>query len=293
VPAKNEGEKNPFHPKIPKWNRGKNKKTTISGLSAFINTYRNEQKANRAQEDTEDRGKKWREIWTLVFVILTTAGIFYQAYLFRGQLAEMKSSGEQAAQLVENNATLAVSAAKQAEAADKQANAMNEAVKVSRESLVAAGRAWVGPRNAKISGAIEAGKPGELVIEYANTGREPALNFVYSIDAFSSTNAEEKNGVTIAKINATLKGCKAVERLGGGQVIFPSTGFSSYNLTSKTADEVFDQEMIDGEKTLIVQGCFLYNSFNIIRHSYFCYFYRAKTTKPENLNICANGHYAD
>jgi len=205
----------------------------------------------------------------------------------------MKSSGEQTAQLIENNATLATSAAKQAEAADKQADAMNEAVKVSRESLIAAGRAWVGPRNAKIMGTIEVGKPVEFAIEYANTGREPALNFVYSVDVFPSTNADENNNITAAKINATLKGCKAVESLGGGQVVFPSTGFSAYNLTFKTSDEISDQEMIDGEKTLIVQGCFLYKSFNVIRHSYFCYFYRTKTTKPENLSICLAGHYAD
>jgi hypothetical protein len=63
---------------------------------------------------------------------------------FSGQLTEMKSSGEQTAQLIDNNAALAASATKQAEAADKQANAMNAAVEVSRESLIAAGRAWVG-----------------------------------------------------------------------------------------------------------------------------------------------------
>src|SRR5580704_8504975 len=121
------GQKNPTT-KIPKWNRGKHKKSTISGLSAFINAYRNEQKANRAQEGGEDRSKKWREIWTLVFVILTTGGIFYQAYLFRGQLAEMQSAGEQTGLLIGANAKLAEAAAKQAEAADKQANAMNAAV---------------------------------------------------------------------------------------------------------------------------------------------------------------------
>ncbi len=53
------------------------------------------------------------------------------------------------------------------------------------------------------------------------------------------------------------------------------------------------KDLIDGKKTLIVQGCFLYMSFNVLRHSYFCYFYKAPTTKPSNLNICLIGHYAD
>jgi hypothetical protein len=91
VPAKNDGEKNP-PPKISKWNRSKNKKATISGLSAFIHTYRNEQEANRAQEGREDRGKKWREIWTLIFVILTTGGIFYQAHILNNSDTTFKET---------------------------------------------------------------------------------------------------------------------------------------------------------------------------------------------------------
>src|SRR5260221_5489619 len=80
--TENTGDKEPST-HTPKWNRSKSKKPIVSGLSAFINAYRNEQKANRAQENSEDRGKKWREILTLIFVILTTGGIFYQAYLIK------------------------------------------------------------------------------------------------------------------------------------------------------------------------------------------------------------------
>jgi hypothetical protein len=289
--SENVDQKNPTS-KIPKWNRSRNKMTTVSGLSAFINAYRSEQKVNRAQEGREDRGKKWREIWTLVFVILTTGGIFYQAYLFRGQLAEMQSSGEQTGKLIDANAKLADAAAKQAEAADKQANAMIAAVEVSRESLVVSGRAWVGPRQARISSPIEAGKPIEVFFEYANTGREPALDLSYSIDGFISSNDEEKRGTSAARVFLALSNCETVQELAAGQVAFPTSGFSSYNLTAKIP-AVLDQAVIDGEKTLIVQGCFLYRSFKIVRHTYFCFFYRGNFTKADNLNICTAGHYAD
>lgn len=289
--SENVGQKNPAA-KIPKWNRHKNKKSTISGLSAFINAYRNEQKANRAQEGREDRGKKWREIWTLIFVILTTGGIFYQAYLFRGQLAEMQSSGEQTAKLIDTNAKLADATAKQAEAADKQANAMAAAVEVSRESLIVSGRAWVGPRQAKISSPIEAGKPIEFLFEYANTGREPALDLSYSIDGFISSNDEEKRGTSAARVFLALNNCRAAREIGPGQIAFPSSGFSTYSLTAKIPTAL-EQAVIDGDKTLIVQGCFLYRSFKIVRHTYFCFFYRGNSTKPDSLNICTAGHYAD
>lgn len=277
----------------PHWPRRKRKKPSIPGIAAFIHAYHKEQETNREQEGREDRGKRRRDIATLTFVILTTIGIFYQAVIFSGQLSEMKSSGEQTGQLIGANAKLADAAAKQANAADKQADAMIAAVEVSRESLIASGRAWVGPRLAKITSSMEVGKPIELAIEYANSGKEPALDFVYSVDGFPSSNAEEKRGTSFARVSIALYNCRVAESLSAGQVVFPSTGFSAYNLTSTISNQTFDQETIDVEKTLIVQGCFLYRSFKVIRHSYFCYYYRAKFSKPDNLNICTAGHYAD
>lgn len=262
-------------------------------FSALIDAISREARANRDEERREDRGKRFREYLTLFFVVLTAGGILYQAYIFSGQLDEMKGASVQTNKIVGANAALAEAAAKQANAADKQANALSEAAKVSRENMIAAERAWVGPRNAKIDGNIEVGKPFEIVVEYANSGREPALDFIYTLDAFPEPAEDETNGVALAKLRAYLKGCQTIQTLSSGQVVFPSTGFSSYNLTTPISAEIADQPLVNGDTTLIVQGCFLYKSFNIIRHSYFCYFYKAKKTKPANLNICMAGHYAD
>jgi len=270
-----------------------NQRNPSSDFSALIDAISKEAQANRDEERREDRGKRFREYLTLFFVVVTAGGILYQAYIFSGQLDEMKGASVQTNKLVGANAALAEAAAKQANAADKQANALSEAAKVSRENMIAAERAWIGPRNAKIEGTIEVGKPFEIIVEYANSGREPELDFIYTLDAFQETAEDETNGVALAKIRAYLKGCQAIQSLSGGQVVFPSTGFSSYNLSTAINAEIVDQALVNGDATLIVQGCFLYKSFNIIRHSYFCYFYKAKKTKPANLNICVAGHYAD
>lgn len=187
------------------WPRRNRMKNRVLGISAFIHAYKEEQRANRKQEGREDRGKRFRDYATLFFVVLTTIGIFYQAYLFRGQLGEMQSSGEQTSKLIDTNAKLAEATAKQAEAADKQANAMAAAVEVSKESLIVAGRAWVGPRQAKITSPIEAGKPIELSFDYANTGREPALDFSYSVDGFISSTEEEQRGTSFARVLVALQ----------------------------------------------------------------------------------------
>ena len=51
--------------------------------------------------------------------------------------------------------------------------------------------------------------------------------------------------------------------------------------------------MIKGEEIIIVDGCFLYRTFDKPRHSYFCYFYKQGISKLESLNICFSGHHAD
>jgi hypothetical protein len=76
---------------------------------------------------------------------------------------------------------VAEAAKQQAEAANKQANAAIDAVKASREAMIASERAWVGPSNARSDGPPVAAKPLDVVVEYKNTGREPALNSVYDV----------------------------------------------------------------------------------------------------------------
>jgi hypothetical protein len=146
------------------------------------------------------------------------------------------------------------------------------------------------PSNVRLESAVEVGKPISIVVDYTNSGKEPALNFVSAIDFFLVSGDEDTRGAVSAKVNAYFKGCREVTSLRPGQVIFPN---ASNSFTLKTKDDFVDQAIVDGDKTLIVDGCLLYKSFDIIRHTYFCYFFNNKTTKPSNLNICSSGAGAD
>jgi hypothetical protein len=253
-----------------------------------------DQLATDEQEEQRDHTKKaFREWATIILIFATVVATGVGDWFFYGQLREMQDAGGQTKELVGANAKLAEAAAKQAEAADKQAGALAEAAKLSRESMIASSRAWVGPRNAKIEGAIEIGKPVEFEIEYVNSGKEPALDFIYRVEPFTATQDEDTSGVVIRRIGEYFEACQRIDALPQGGVVFPSLGFSANNLTAKTTSDIITQSLLDGDVNLIVQGCFLYKSFNVIRHSYFCYYYNAKRTKVANLNICTAGHYAD
>jgi hypothetical protein len=262
-------------------------------FAALIDAIKTEASANRGEESREDRGKRFRDYLTLFFVMVTASGVLYQAYIFSGQLEEMKSAGVQTNKLIGANAKLAEAAGKQADAAQKQAQALVDSAKVAHDNMILAERAWVGPNNAAFSAEPAVGKPIDITITYQNTGRQPALNFVSSITAFPATAAEDANGTAAGAIMQYMTACKKQTTWRGGSVVYPSTGFSIYNLNTKTKDDLVDDAITKGDKVIFLQGCFLYRAFDAPRHSYFCYFYKHGFTKIQNLNICPSGHYAD
>lgn len=161
------------------------------------------------------------------------------------------------------------------------------------KTLIASSRAWVGPRNAKFEADPMAKTPIDATVEYQNVGKEPALNFSNLADFFAATIQEDKDGIVDTKLTAYLNGCLKYAPGSAGSVVYPSTGFSSYFLIAKSQPNLVDDAVIKGEKLIFVQGCFAYKTFDILRHTYFCYFYKQGQTKPQNLNICSTGHYAD
>jgi hypothetical protein len=179
------------------------------------------------------------------------------------------------------------------ETSQVQAELSRASNKLNRDALIASSRAWVGPTIAGIEGSPEMGKPLKAIVQYANTGREPALNFVYAGDVFTADIADEANGVLTAKVEAYFKGCRAATTLRSGQVVFPTATNTANRLTFTTPDAFVDQAVIDGDKTIVVDGCFVYKSFEIVRHSYFCYVFNSKKGKPDALNFCDIGAGAD
>lgn len=237
-------------------------------IAASIDALRYAQEIQTSHEDQNENINIGLAVTTIFLVFLTVIFTGLSWCAFREQLHEMQASGEQTKKIIE--------------AANQQAAAANESAKTTRDAYVASQRAWVGPSNAKIDGEIAIGKALKIVVDYLNTGREPALNFIYTIDALTSTLDDEKNGITMAKINAAFTACRESQVINGGSVVFPSTGGinpSGQAVTITTNDSFVDQDIVDGNNIAVVDGCFVYKSIGIVRHSYFCYFYRAKQSQ--------------
>ncbi len=119
---------------------------------------------------------------------------------------------------------------------------------------------------------------------------------MFVMDAFTATAEEESKGAVIAKLLEYMKSCQVTKQWSGGSVVYHSTSVSvgvGYTVSVKSKPELVDDGLVGGGKLLFVQGCFLYKTFDIPKHSYFCYFYKQGVTKIQNLNICTSGHHAD
>jgi hypothetical protein len=123
----------------------------VARFSAFIDTYREEQKSNREQEASEDAGRKQREWATLIFVILTTIGIFYQAWIF--------NSTDQAAH--------------------ETAGAAISAVETAKKAMILDQRAWIGIESMDpIPSIPKSGETFAAAVRIKNTGKTPSRDTV-------------------------------------------------------------------------------------------------------------------
>ena len=176
---------------------------------------------------------------------------------------------------------------RQAEAAAKQAD-------ISQRVFIASQRAWVGPLNAKLSAEPKLAEPLEIIVAYQNTGREPAHNFTYDIDSFAATPEEDNAGDVSRRTSDFLNECRNKSQARPGQVVYPSAGFAGgYSLIYRPNEIEVDDAIIAGEKVVVMQGCFVYQTLQKLHRSYFCFFYKAGFTKIRSMNICTVGHHAD
>ena len=285
-------------------------------FAALVNTIKNQGRAYRREEQREDRGKKFREWITigLIFCTLLAVGwqvhemikvyepIRQQAEASTQQAAASEKAAEATARAADATAKAADATVKASEAATRQSEIANKQAEIaakqaesSDKATAQAQRAWVGPKDARLETKPIAGQKNRVIAEYQNTGREPALDFVFDANPFVITLADDTNGIGAAKMLDYMQKCiKMPTRMLSG-VVYPTTGgFGGGGNLGVTIDEkLIDEDVVSGKKLLIVQGCLAYQTGGIIRHSAFCFFYRAEQTDIAHLNICASGNIAD
>jgi hypothetical protein len=146
------------------------------------------------------------------------------------------------------------------------------------------------PRNIKMDIAPVLNQSIEVVLEYQNTGRDPAVETIKDIDIFTATVEEDQSGALTRKVDAFISKCKIMWQPQAVTVVYPSTGLGvGYAVTRMIDGELIDEEVIAGTKAIFATGCFVYKTLGSIHRSWFCHFYRNGKTKPANWGNLRNG----
>lgn len=252
-------------------------------------------KATRRKSQKEKTPDEIVAQFTIVLAVIGSVGAvisILSLVVIRGQLGEMQSSSSQTDQIIAADTDLAKAAKAQARASDALAE-------ISRNNIIASQRAWIGPTNASIEPLVEQ-QPIKLTYTYQNSGREPALVRNTSVITFFDKDQWNSFGQGgSVQFSENYKYSCIASDLVGSQVVYPTSGFTSYNayvVSDKQGTPAFTvgKGIMEGSITVAHFGCITYKAGDKIRHSVFCYFYNSNTTPTTaNLNICETGGYAD
>ena len=293
MPAESDAEKNAEAKTKNRPSKNSENQRVAEAIAVLNRTLAEQANANRKQEYREDTGNKLIRGLTLLFVILTTIGIFWQASIFNSQLIEAQKVFGPIRDQADASKRAVDAAMKQSDAATRQSEMAAKQADFSAKALTQAQRAWVGPRDARFESKPASGKTNKIIIEYQNTGKEPALGFTFDAEHYAATLAQDADGTITKKTAAYVNKCGQLLAMLGGGVVYPASGFSALNLSLPIDEKLIDDEVIDGKKVIVVNGCFAYVTGGAAHHSAFCYFYRGDENDSNHLSICLNGNYAD
>lgn len=232
-------------------------------FAALINAITTQGQENRKEEKREDRSKKFREWLTIILLIGTVV-------LLRSQVTEMQ----------------------------KVYGPISDQAQAVKDNMVADHRAWIGVVNITADSFI-IGNPVVVHVGYNNTGRQPAP-IVQDIRIGYTTPKEWGATVKTTRINTWHDKCFSVADIGTAVITaFPTQGSSFYTDTKTSAEQadnsafVVDDDIAAGRKIIVVFGCFLYKSFDIVRHTSFCSANWDGTAVTRAFTFCSAGNDAN
>jgi hypothetical protein len=160
--------------------------------------------------------------------------------------------------------------------------------------MVASNRAWIEPSELRILSGLRPGEPLSYSLNYANIGKEPALNVV--IQSYPGTvEPRPHNDLWYARFPGRNKTCVTAQPTDRGLVVYPSN--TPKHETTYTSDEPppDSEAVLAGDKVLVIEGCIGYETFGEPHFSAFCFFLppvKGKSPDQWPVLLCPTHNYA-
>jgi hypothetical protein len=156
--------------------------------------------------------------------------------------------------------------------------------KTVQESLVAGTRAWVVPTGAKVDGPLKAGTSVRIKILYENTGREPAqhMRHIWAWNVIPvKTDAANVPYIGAEETPWPAQNLQCLGDVGeGGRPVYPGSKNEDIRYIFNGNPIFVSQELIEKKASFVIFGCLVYQTFNVTRHSPYCFFFQPHRDRP-------------
>jgi hypothetical protein len=231
----------------------------VSPVAEAIHTYRRDRQTQESERAKRERITINVLITTAIFAFIAAIVGGYSARVFFGQLEEMHETSVD-----------------------------------TKKAMIAANRAWISPISARIASSIDTAHDLVFVIQYRNTGREPANNFV------GPPRGEEFGSIRAPRGRETLFDVFPVSDLSYiCDSTVPDTQITVYQKVTidympSIGERRLSDDMINGKRPFFVHGCFAYHSpvsgDKIIDKSEYCFLFLRPDLNP---GPCPHGNNAN
>ncbi len=250
--------------------------------------------ASRHDQNVADIAKERRETLTargfVVTALVSVLGLLVTAEQVRLTRQSLNNSEKgAAAQALNTEKSLGI-AKQAADAVTLQAGMLRDSNDTARQTLVEGSRAWIGPDGGS-SPEPSLGSDLTMSVSFRNTGKTPAFNVFYVAKPLTFTKQQASgNGAQILEIESRCNTETGLANLG---VAYPGTGANAYSMRTRFDKSMIDQKVLDGDRDLVVVGCFFYKTFEVVHHTNFCFYFRSKLVPAGNWSFCEVGNDAD
>jgi hypothetical protein len=162
------------------------------------------------------------------------------------------------------------------------------------DTLISTNRAWVLPVSLELEGPIKSDRLATFVLRYENIGREPATGMILRTSSHQAPRPAGPIG-NLKNKDVSVGSNTECESLSpqGSDIVYPG---HSYRSLRKERELSSYEQILNGEKILVIKGCLTYRTFNTDHRAGFCYMLAPQIDVPVEQWIfyfCDNGNFAD
>jgi hypothetical protein len=185
-------------------------------------------------------------------------------------------------------------AVKKLEDTRKTAEAQSEkSLAIARNSFRQDERAWIAPRSAYLTSAVEFGKPIKFNVQYGNVGKQPATEVrpSYTIKPIDKARWDDDTFNALIESDNPCAGKNLAQGAGVSHPNVPEGEILQF--ATDGPSWMLSPNIVRGTQAMVFEMCVTYKTVNEIHHTSFCYFYLKGVTQTAQLNTCFAGNHAD